>query len=271
MSRAGFAAANGTRLYYEVSGSGHPLVLVHGFSLDTRMWDEQLDAFARRYQVIRYDVRGYGKSDVPGSNPYYHADDLAALLDQLDVQKAHVLGLSLGGAIAAEFVLAYPERASSFIAVDPVIWGYEWSPEYGASLGALWEAAGREGIEGARALWLKHPMFEAALEREGVARRLVQIVTEYSGWHWDHDDPGKLPERVAFTRLEEIDVPTLAIVGERDVPDFHTITGIMSARIRDARKVVLPGVGHMPNMEDPASFSEAVLGFLAEIEARQAD
>ncbi|MGA7730598.1 MAG: alpha/beta hydrolase [Chloroflexia bacterium] len=261
----GFAEVNQTRLYYEVAGAGQPLVLVHGFSLDTRMWDDQYEEFARHYEVIRYDVRGYGRSAVPGSDGYYHADDLAGLLDYLGIREAHVLGLSLGAAIATEFVLAYPGRATALIAADPVLWGYAWSPEYEGSLGALWEAGRRGGVEAARALWWEHPMFAPAREKPGVAERLSRIVSDYSGWHWTHNDPGLLPERRAAERLEEIDVPALAIVGERDVPDFHTIIGILSARIRGARKVVLPEAGHMSNMEAPGRFNDAVLRFLGGI------
>jgi pimeloyl-ACP methyl ester carboxylesterase len=265
MNVEGFAEVNGTRLYYEVAGSGHPLVLVHGFSLDTRMWDDQFASSARQYEVIRYDARGHGRSAAPGEQGYYHADDLKGLLDHLGYSQAHLLGLSWGAAIATEFVLAYIEMATALVAVDPVLWGYSWSPEYEQSLGKLWETGQTAGIAAARSLWLAHPVFAHALERPDVAQRLVDIVSDYSGWHWTHDDPGLLPDPPAARRLEEIAVPTLAIVGERDVFDHHAITNELSQRIPGAHKAVVPGVGHMSNMEDPARFNEVVLAFLSSI------
>ena len=123
-----------TRLYYEVAGSGHPLVFIHGFTLDTRMWDDQFETFAREYQVVRYDRRGFGKSSLPVDEDYAHADDLAALLEHLGIDRAYVLGLSGGGASAIDFALTYPEAIDGLITVDTVLRGYQWTPRYGALL-----------------------------------------------------------------------------------------------------------------------------------------
>jgi pimeloyl-ACP methyl ester carboxylesterase len=120
------------------------------------MWDEQFGAFAERYEAIRNDVRGHGKSAPPGVEGFYHADDLKGLLDHLVIERAYVVGLSLGSAIATEFVLAYPQMASALVAVDPVLWGYEWSPEYGESLSSIWEAGRNSSVGAARSLWLAH-------------------------------------------------------------------------------------------------------------------
>lgn len=106
--QTGFAEVNGTRLYYEIAGSGDPLLLIHGSTLDTRMWDDQFETFAQHYTVVRYDVRGFGKSALPAGESYARPDDLKGLLDYLDIAHASVLGLSMGGGIAIDFVLAYP-------------------------------------------------------------------------------------------------------------------------------------------------------------------
>lgn len=258
----GFADVNGTRLYYESVGTGHPLVLVHGFSLDTRMWDDQVEASSERYRVIQYDVRGYGKSSVPGTAGYYHADDLKGLLDFLGIEQAHVVGLSMGAAIVTEFALAYPEMVSALVASDPVLWGYSWSPEFEATMARIWGAGRAEGIEAARSMWLNDPLFAPAMETPEVASRLREIVESYSGWHWNHDDPGLLPDPPAAGRLEEITAPTLALVGERDLADYRAIASTLARRIPGARKVVLQGAGHMSNMEKPQAFNNAVLTFL---------
>jgi 3-oxoadipate enol-lactonase len=120
----GVAEVNGTRLYYEGAGSGHPLVLIHGFGLDTRMWDDQFDVFARHYRVVPYGMRGYGDSAPPADESYSHTDDLKALLEHLSIDRAHVLGQSRGGAVAIDFALAHPGATSALVLVDPVLAGH---------------------------------------------------------------------------------------------------------------------------------------------------
>src|SRR6266851_3278425 len=114
--QTGFAELNGTRLYYEVAGEGHPLVLIHGGLVDRRLWDDQFDVFAQHYRVIRYDIRGFGNSDVP-AGPYSNYEDLYGLLKFLGVEKAYIMGLSMGGGIDIDFTLAHPEMVAALIPV----------------------------------------------------------------------------------------------------------------------------------------------------------
>jgi pimeloyl-ACP methyl ester carboxylesterase len=260
---SGYADVNGTRLYYEVAGSGLPLVLVHGFSLDTRMWDEQFERFAEHYRVVRYDVRGYGKSLPPTGEGYYHADDLKALLDHLEIATAYIAGLSLGGAIALEFAVAHPESVRGFILVDSILWGYSWSDEGNDSMGDLWSAALTSGAEGAKTLWLQHPFFAPAHEIPEVSTNLRRMVSDYSGWHWLNSDPGIVPMPPALFRLDSVSAPTLIIIGERDVQDLQNMSELLHTQIPNARKVVIPGAGHMSNMENPVLFNQIVLDFLS--------
>jgi pimeloyl-ACP methyl ester carboxylesterase len=259
-----FAEVNGTRLYYEIAGSGHPLVLIHGFTLDTRMWDDQFEAFAQHYRVVRYDMRGYGKSAVPTDESYSQTDDLKALLEHLGIDLAHVLGQSRGGAVAIDFAPAYPEATSALVLVDPVLGGHSWSQEAARTDGAVWETAAKSGVEAGKAQWLAHPLFAPAQEKPEVAARIGQMVSDYSGWHLINTDPVRYADPPAVQRLHEISTPTLVVVGERDLPDFHAIADTLQ-QIPDARKVVLPGVGHMCNMENPTKFNEVVLDFLADL------
>jgi 3-oxoadipate enol-lactonase len=108
----------GTQLYYEVTGEGSPLVLVHSGGFDRRLWDEQFFAFADRHTVIRYDVRGHGESP-PATKPYSDAADLYSVLQWLHLEKAHVVGLSLGGSIVIDFALAHPQMIDTLILVAP--------------------------------------------------------------------------------------------------------------------------------------------------------
>jgi 3-oxoadipate enol-lactonase len=256
-----FAAVNGTRLYYEADGVGNPLVLIHGNTLDTRMWDDQFPAFARHYHVIRYDMRGYGQSALPSAEPYAPAQDLKALLAYLDLSHAHILGLSRGGAVGIDFALAYPELTDSLILADTGLWKFDWL-EFGEFAANVRTAATTTGLEAARELWLSGSLFAPAMKKPHLAVRLKQMVTEYSGWHWFNDEALDLLAPPQIEQLHTIACPTLALVGERDLPDFHAIADAVVRAVPDAVKILLPGVGHLSNMEDPELFNRAALEFL---------
>jgi pimeloyl-ACP methyl ester carboxylesterase len=261
---AGFAEVNGTRLYYEVAGSGDPLVLIHGMTLDTRMWDDQFEPLARQYRVVRYDARGFGKSALPtAGKPYAHTDDLKALLTHLDIARAFILGLSMGGGIAIDFAVAHPEATAALLPVDSRLNGWQMDAEFAAYLSAVRERARETGIDAARDVWTYSAMFKPALENPTVASRLVQMVADYSGWHWVNDNPLRTPAPSASQRLHTIRVPTFIVVGERDVPDCLAIADTLHQRIPKACKVVMTRVGHMANMEDPERFNALVSDFLA--------
>jgi 3-oxoadipate enol-lactonase len=257
-----FADVNGTRLFYELAGAGPPLTLIHGFGLDTRMWNDQFAALARHYRVLRYDARGFGRSAVPGAEPYAHEEDLCALLEYLDIGHTALIGFSLGGGIAISFALAYPAAVEALIVVSSLLPGRRLSAELGESFGAIWSAGRALGVAAARERWLQHRLFAPILEQPEPAARFVQIVAEYSGWEWAHKDPQIRPDPSPAERLGEIRAPTLAIVGERDLPDFHAIASLIERAVPGARRAVLAGVGHMLNMEAPERFNALVLDFL---------
>jgi pimeloyl-ACP methyl ester carboxylesterase len=255
----GFAEVNGARLYYEIQGTGQPLVLIHGNVLDHRMWDDQFAEFAQHYQVLRYDARGFGRSAVPTTAQYDHADDLRVLLRTLGLHHAAILGLSMGGRIAINFALAYPEAIDALIAADAGVDGYTFEAPL---LADVITEARRSGVDAARTVWQAHPLLAPASEKPEVVKRLAEMTATYSGWHWLHADPQRIPSPSALQRLATMQAPALIVVGERDLSDFHRIAEILAQRIPRAARVVLPGVGHMPNMEAPAQFNNVVLNFL---------
>lgn len=261
--RPGFATVNGARLYYEVSGTGAALVLMHGFTLDSRMWDDQFEVFAQYYQVLRYDMHGFGQSDL-SSGSFAHADDLKALLDDLEIAEAAILGLSMGGEMAINFALAYPESTRALIVAGTALGGYERSPAFIASLAPMGAAARDARIQAAKELWLAHPLFTLAHQQPAVAARLRHMVDDYAGWHLIAEARGHALDPPAAQRLGEITAPTLVIVGEHDLPDFQAIATLLERQIPHSQKVVMQGVGHMTSMEDPRRFSDIVLRFLAE-------
>jgi pimeloyl-ACP methyl ester carboxylesterase len=121
---SGFAEVNGARLYYEIMGDGEPLILVHAGIADGRMWEGQLGAFARRYRVIRYDMRGYGRSAMV-EGPFSHREDLRALLDSLGIERAFLVGCSMGGGTIIDITLEHPGRARALVLVGSAVSGFE--------------------------------------------------------------------------------------------------------------------------------------------------
>lgn len=260
---SGFAEVNGTRLYYEAAGAGDALVFMHGFTLDRRMWDDQFAVFFEHYRVLRYDLRGFGKSHVPTDQPYGHEDDLKHLLDGLNIERAHVVALSLGGQVAVELALQYPERVRSLVLADSTLAGVAFSPEWDAITGALFETGRTQGVQAAMQAWFDHPLFAATRQNTAVWMRVAQIVGDYSGWAFVNSDPAVSPQPPAVKRLHTITHPALVLIGERDVPDFQHVADLLAKGIPNAHKALLPGVGHMSNMEDPTGFNTLTLDFLA--------
>ena len=244
--RQGYAAVNGTRLYFQVTGTGHPIIFLHGFAGDSRLFDDQFEAFSQHCQVIRYDLRGFGKSALPTSEPYCHYDDLQALLRYLGIAHVDLVGQSIGGAIAIDFALVHPAMSRTLVLLNSTLGGFEHSPEFQAWFVFLAAQAKESGVEAAKAQLLNTPLLELARAKADVARRLEQAFAEYSGWHWIHEDPESGLEPPAIRRLEQIRAPTLIITGERTDPDLRSIADILQARIPNARKLILDRVRACP-------------------------
>jgi len=269
--RTGTATVNNTQLYYEEAGAGPAVVLIHGFTLDTRMWDDQFLPLADHHRVVRYDLRGFGKSAVPTGERYAHVADLRALLDHLGIEQAALVGLSKGGGVALDFAQAHPARVPGVALVDTILGGHAWSEVGRSRDDAVWEAARAGGIAAAKASWLAHPLFAPAMRQPAVAARLTQIIEDYSGWHFVNDDPEERMRPRAMTRLDELTMPLLVLVGDQDLPDFTGIAALIGEQVAHARTLVLPGVGHMANMEAPAAVTLALLDFLAGLPAAGPD
>jgi len=267
--RTGFVESDGTTLYYEMMGEGHPLVLLHGGYMDRRMWDDQFAIFSQNYQVIRYDIRGFGKSALPQVS-YSDWQDLFNLLTFLDVEKAYLLGLSLGGVIALDFTLMYPKIVDALILVGSPVPGYpvelmftqeqleqqikRWQP---------FEQARRErDIPSMVDLLMDDETLVPSPKYPTARQRVRDNLSEYS-FAWVLD-PAPKQELVppAFERLNEIHVPTLIIVGSEDHFQLHKSADKLEQDIVGARRVIISETHHMPNMEKPEVFNRIVYDFL---------
>jgi 3-oxoadipate enol-lactonase len=258
---SGIAAVNDTRLYYERTGAGPHVVLLHGGNLDSRMWDDQVPVLAKRFTVIRYDIRPYGRS-APTEKGFSSVEDLRALLDYLGVKRASLVGLSLGGRIAIDFALTYPDRVDKLVLMGPGLSGFAFNANDEAIKPVIEKARAGDGA-GAMDLWLQHPMMASAMARPKVAARIREIA-KGNLQIWTQFPVGeRLPLPLAIKRLGDIRAPTLLIVGELDVPDIQAIVKLLAKDVKGARTEVIPDAAHMPNMEDPARVNGILLKFLS--------
>ncbi|CAN5550260.1 alpha/beta fold hydrolase [soil metagenome] len=260
--KKGFAEVNGTELYFESAGQGMPVVFVHGWLLDTRMWDDQFEEFSQHFQVIRYDCRGYGRSALP-TEGYSHSDDLKALLDHLELTRVCIVGHSKGGGITLEFALSYPHMVQALVLENTSLGGYH-EDELTRSLVPIIERAQAAGGLEANQLLVNHVIFAPARDHAEVIAKIVQVltITENPGWQWVNLDPERELEPPAYKRLSEIQVPVLVAFGERDMHDFHAQTAILEAGLPNVRVLRIPDAGHMCNMESPTAFNRGVISFL---------
>lgn len=249
-------------LHYQRQGHGETVVLVHGFGLDLRVWAPQWAALAESFDVIGYDLRGFGRSSLPGAAPYAHHEDLRALLDALGVDRAHLIGHSLGGGVAASFAVAYPRRAGRVLLSAPLLRGYAQLDQLMALLKSVWQIAARDGLDAARTAWLNAPLFAPTLQTPAGRSLLTPIMADYSGWHWQHRDPETGLEPPLAQRLHELLAPTRVLVGERDLPDFVRMGEALAAQAPQAHLELLPDLGHGPSLENATLFNDRVLEFL---------
>ena len=250
----------GGELHYEAEGDGVPVVLVHGLGLDARMWDDQVPALEDIARVVRYDARGFGRSTRDADTSYSHADDLWRLLAHLEIDTAVLVGLSMGGRIVVEATLTAPTRVRALVLLDAVLDGVPWDPASERGMQAVGEGLRAGGLDEAKAAWLRHDFFVPARRTAEVARRLAEMVGDYSGVNWTSPDPHASHPN-SIERLATIAAPTTVVTGELDVPCFQEMSDVLADRIPGARKVTVPGVGHMVNMEAP----EAVNALLREV------
>jgi 3-oxoadipate enol-lactonase len=264
---------NGATLAYDDLGEGPPVVLVHSGVTDRRMWDANAGALAHDHRVIRYDMRGFGDSSIPGG-PFSNARDLAELVDRLDLRRVALVGASFGARVALEYATDHPERVTALVLAAVSLPGHEWSD-------AVDQFSERE---------------EALLENGDVdAAVALNVEAWVDGPHGEHRaDPGLASavgdmQRLAFEkqlaadrspsppewpsapedlaeRARRLDVPILLLVGDKDFDDFGAIAIDLERALPRVRRVVLPGVAHLLSMEAPERFNRLVVEHLQVLE-----
>ena len=265
--RSGFLEVNGTRFYFEVTGTGEPLLLIHGFNLDSRMWEEQVEAFSEKYMVIRFDIRGFGRT-LATEDPFTLYDDTRAVLEALGVEQAHIVGLSFGGMVAVEFALAYPKMVKSLTLVSSGLSGHprtEMRLRDMNRFNEICETGTREeALEMTISMWFDGPGFPAN-EAARKARERYRMMTEHAFSLPEFGKGLSVLSPPPNERLEEIKVPTLIIAGDRDYHDFQQIADVLEERIHGAQKVVIEGSAHLPPMDQPEVFNRVLRQFLDQL------
>jgi len=255
-------------LYVEQAGAGSPVVLLHEGIADSRMWEPQWAAYAERYRVVRFDMRGFGQSP-PAVGTFSLAGDVVELLDGLELGPATFVGVSLGGSVAMETAIARPDLVSRLVLVAPGLRGYEMSDETKAGWAEEEAALERgdvdEAVEVNLRMWVDGP-FRSPDEvdpdvrsKVGEMQRRAIEVWQEGGEEGEHrsmaEDWGE--------RVGEITVPTLILVGELDRPEMLEIAKHLETEIPNARRETIAGTAHVPSMERPDEFDRLVLEFLA--------
>ncbi|MFP6617628.1 MAG: alpha/beta hydrolase [Candidatus Hydrogenedentota bacterium] len=243
---------DGVNLYYEVHGTGPAVMLTHGFSATSQMWQGQIELMAKNHTLIIWDMRGHGQSDYPqDASAYTEANtvaDMSAILDAEGINEAVIGGLSLGGYMSLGFRCVYPERVRALMIIDS-------GPGYKSDKGRdAWNAQCERTAQ--------------EFESEGLARLATRSAEMASSTHRSADGLMKAARGMmaqqdshVMLSLPDIDVPTLVLVGADDEA-FIAPADYMSAKISNAQKVVIPDAGHASNIDQPEAFNAAVESFL---------
>ena len=263
----GFASIPGGRLYWESVGKGPPLILLHGHSLDRTMWDPQMAALSRHFRVIRYDLRGYGRSTLPREGEdRLHAEDLKLLMDRLGIARAHVVGLSLGGTVALDMLALHPERLLSVTSASGDVFDFypapddAWTPQVIAARRADVAALRAGGIQAFKRRWLDDLTTRGGGCVNAIRPKLWDQIAKWSAWQPLHLEPRLLLGRALVDRLHTRSwtVPVQILTGDSDLWRGNRLIDAFGR----VPQVIVPNSGHMMNMENPAGFNAAVLRFV---------
>lgn len=268
--KSGFANIDNAKIYYEMAGKGISIVMIHAGVADSRQWNNEFIAFAERYQVIRYDMRGYGKSE-PVDGEFSHLSDLVSLLDALEIRGPLVMmGCSKGGGLAMDFALTYPSRVQALILVGSSPSGLELdmpAPSKFVDAEKAFEAGDFDLLaEIETQIWFDgRDRTPDQVNQE--MRKLLYEMDRIALSHEARQLGQRLPntQTPAFDRLGSLNMPVLVIIGAKDIPYILAAADYMIERLPSARKVIVEDAAHLPNMDQPHEFQGIVQDFLVRL------
>lgn len=263
----GLANINNARIYYEIAGEGQGLVMIHAGVADSRQWNNEFVHFAEHYRVVRYDKRGYGKSE-PVDGEFSHMQDLIALLNHLHIREPLVMmGCSMGGELAMDFTLAQPSRVKALIMVGSGPSGLELDVPRPALFAEAEEAFNAGDLDRVGEIEMRIWFDGTGRTPAQVNQPMRQLAYGMNRLALAHEAKGlgtRLPDASspAAGRLAELDLPVLIIVGAHDTPFSLAAADYMVENIPSARKVIIEDAAHLPNMDQPDEFQSIVGAFL---------
>ncbi len=234
------------------------LVFLHGFALDSRMWKKQVEAFSGDHRILTLDLPGFG----PQARELGEVDPAADVLRAMDVAKidrGHLVANSFGAAVASDFALQHRDRVRSLTLTGPLLLGRRTGIEAWSRCVAL----AAEGDKATAAeIWLDDPLFEGIRQNEELFEELRQIVLDYGGGHWTGRIGSRWSDPDPVPSLRKLDVPALIISGEMDIPSFMMMAEAYARTLPRARREIIPGAGHLANLERPDVFNGLLRDFL---------
>lgn len=255
-------------LFWHETGSGRPLVFLHGGFLDHHMWDDQLPGFGEDHRVIAPDARGHGRSP-NATGPFRHTDDVARLLRHLDTGPAILIGVSMGGATAVDTALEHPELVAALVVSGVGTSEPYFTDPWTTDTWTRWHAAMAAGdIDTSIEVFTE---FAAGPQRglddvDGeVADRLRRMTRSTMSKHTADEPDWQTPVPDTWSRVADITVPVLAVNGTIDSPDHLGMAERLTTTVRDGRATAIDGTAHYPNMEEPARFNAIVREFITTV------
>ena len=266
--RSGTLDRGDARIHYVEAGAGPAVVLIHGWALSLREWDDEIAALAPDFHVIAFDRRGFGRS-TGDADPSADPGDLRALLDTLHVRTASLVGHSAGADIAQRFAAAMPGRVDALVlygGAPPA--GFPGEPPASVAGDRLKQMARQLGIDSVKRIIFALPQFQPGPHRSAAAAARVDSILARYTWRdllEDHPPSGAFPP----ARLDQElawRMPVLYIAGDREAPAWQRTTDSLVRWMHDARKVVVPGGGHAVHLDEPARFDAALQEFLTQVQ-----
>jgi len=251
-----FIKHNKGDIYYSVVGEGKPIVFIHGFGLDSRMWKPQIQQLSNNYKVITYDLRGFGKSSVP-VDKYSHVDDLRALLQHLEISNVKLVGHSFGGEIAIQFILKYQDIVKRLVLISSSLRGYSTE---NSTWKELKELGKKKQVSEIRNQMLNHKMVQELNENSEAKELVATMLRQYTCWHFLNKNLREEVDSNSINRLGNINIPVNIIVGGGDSEAQKEIAQIMDSKISKSTLTVIENVGHMVNLQKPERVSKIIKG-----------
>jgi pimeloyl-ACP methyl ester carboxylesterase len=259
------ATNGGVTLYYEDEGSGEPVLLIHGHTMDRRIWDPVMPALlGAGLRVLRPDLRGHGRSSRPdfGYHLSHHAADMAAVLDCAEVNSATVVGYSIGGGIALEMALTMADLLRGLVLMSPVMPDRPFEPAFMDNLREVARVARGEGIEASMlGPWASNPLFAHSFSKPGIREAAVVINRDFPGAEYLATERDRIERSwIVPDRLVEIELPTVVIAGECETPGFRAYAEEAAAGIPSARLEFFEDCGHLLPLEEPERVAQTIVG-----------